>query len=237
MLEIDFHIHSVNSGHAYANYYQIVEYARKNNMKMIAITDHGPSMNGTLGWLHFVMGHRQPKFDDIKVLWGVELNVIDSEGIVDLPDKILKKLDIVILGFHKGDCPYVDLGYEKNTEAFLKALENPYIQIISHPTNHQFHCDWRKIAEVALEKGILLEFNLSWFRKFLSNEEKKNEFKELVQMVRSKGAKMIVNGDSHFLHEIGDDSALREHWDFLEMSDDIILNNNIEELKEKLKLN
>lgn len=227
LLKYDLHIHSINSGHAYGSFYDIVAEARKKKMKMIAITDHGPSMVGTLGNIHFHLGKRMPKFDDIRVLWGVELNVIDGKGTVDLKDWELEMLDVVLLGFHQST-PYKDLGRVKNTEALLRALENPYVNILTHPLNHQFDCDKVKIIEKALDRDVLLELNMSYLVK--KGEEQLDEYKMMVDLVRKRGKKFILNTDAHFIHEIGDDSILKKFKDRIGLSDDLILKSELEDM-------
>ena len=233
MLDIDLHIHSINSGHAYGTFYDIVAEAKKKNMKMIAITDHGPKMAGTISYIHFYMGHRKPEIEGLKVLWGCEANVLDKDGNIDLDEKALSKLDLVILGFHK-HCGYEDLGIEGNTKAINKALDNPKIKILAHPTNHQFECDFEAVANHAIDNDVLLELNLAYLK--IKGEVCFDKFKKMVEIVKSRNKKLIISSDAHFIHEIGDDSILAEYKDKLGLTDDIIINNYPDELMEFLVL-
>ena len=225
MLKIDLHIHSIHSGHAYGTFYDIVDEALKKKMEMIAITDHGPSMAGVTGDLHFVMGARMPK-SKLKILWGCEANIVDGNGELDLTKRHIAALDLILVGFHKTG--YVDQGKEKNTLVMEKVLKKPFVKVLTHPTHQQFECDFDRIVEAALENGVLPELNLTYLR------EQVNDFalfKRLVEIVQSKGQKLIVNSDAHFVHEIGDDSILGEYWDRLGMTDDIVINNHPAELR------
>ncbi|MGV8141017.1 MAG: PHP domain-containing protein, partial [Candidatus Woesearchaeota archaeon] len=130
MLKIDLHTHTLHSGHAYGSFYDVVNEARRKRMKIIAITDHGPSMVGSSGHIHFRMGHRVPKYKDLNILWGCETNIIDVKGNIDIDKGLQKKLDIVLVGFHE-NCPYKDLGVKKNTEAVLNALKNPDVDVLT----------------------------------------------------------------------------------------------------------
>lgn len=233
MLKIDLHIHSIHSGHAYGTFYDIVKEAAKKKMKMIAITDHGPSMGGTSGHIHFNLGHRAPKvIGGVRILWGCEANIIDSNGNLDLREELQKKLDILLAGFHR-DSAYTDLGKQKNTKAMIKAIKNPNIKVISHPTHQGIEIDFEKVCTEALNNNTLLELNLSYLRQ---NPHDIDKFKRMVEMVKENKKKLIVNTDSHFLHEIGDDTVLKDNWQKLSLSKDLIINYYPEELEEFLGL-
>lgn len=227
MLKIDLHIHSLNSGHAYGTVQEIISEALKKNMQLIAITDHGPSMHGILSRIHFGMGFRAPKqVEGLHILWGCESNVIDEEGNIDLDERKQDKLDIILMGFHT-NTEYRDLGRKRNTKAVQRALTNPRIKVLTHPLHPQFDCDTTAIIETAIEHDVLLELNCAY-----TNREfgKLDEVKRMVELARSSKKKLIANSDAHFVHEIGDDSTLREVWDEIGMSDDMLINNYPDEL-------
>lgn len=234
MMKIDLHIHTINSGHAYGTFYDVVNEAQDKNMNLIAITDHGPSMNGTSGWIHFLMGERAPKlYGNLRVLWGCEANVINGNGDLDISEKIQNSLELISVGLH-GSCAYTDLGFEKNTEAVKKALSNPKVKIFTHPTHVQYKCDWEALVYHAIENDVLPELNLS----YLERKGKKDfdKFKRLVDIVKEKKGKLIINSDAHFVHEIGDDSILEEYWDKLGLSNELIINNYPDELNKFLEI-
>jgi len=230
MLNIDLHIHSLHSGHAYGSFYDIVGEARRKRMKIIAITDHGPSVIGSTGPIHFGMGKRAPQYKNLKILWGCEANIIDKEGNIDLSQNLQQKLDVLLVGFH-AISEYKDLGIEGNTIAVIKALKNPNIDILTHPTHPQLYYDFDRVFQAALDNNVLLELNLS----HLVKGKDIPLFKKMIDMTRKAGKKIIVNSDAHFIHEIGDDSALKKYWKELGLSKDIIINNYPDELMKFLK--
>jgi putative hydrolase len=234
MLKIDLHIHSQYSGHAYGSFYDIVDEARRKKMKMIAITDHGPAMKGSATFMHFGMGFRAPKYKDIKVLWGCESNILNANGDIDLDSELQKKLDILLIGLHH-NCGYEDLGLKGNTAAVIKAISNPNVDIFTHPTNPQYEYDYEKVFQAALDNDVMLELNLSYLAKNMSDEKRKTLLKKMIDMARKAGKKVIVNSDAHFLHEIGDDSILKKYWKVLGLTDDIIINNYPDELMKFLE--
>ena len=235
MLKVDLHIHSIASGHAYATIYEIIMEAKRKQMEMIAITDHGfvdpeDPMNN-----HFLMGSRKPDTGDLEFLWGAEANLLNEMGKTDLPEKALERLDLVSIGLHI--FPKTDMGRDGNTRGLMKALENPKVKILAHPTQGAVPCDAGKVMEKAVAEDVLLELNLSK----LANVERKgqgslNEFKQIVDLVKDKGKKLIVGSDAHFLHEIGDDSVLKKHWGELGLEEELIINNYPGELRDFLGL-
>jgi putative hydrolase len=225
MLKIDLHIHTLHSGHAYGSFYDVVNEARRKKMKMIAITDHGPSAIGSATFLHFGMGPRAPKYKDLKILWGCEANVTDADGNIDLSPQLQQRLDILLVGLHDIST-YKDIGIAGNTKAVINMLKNPNVDVLTHPTHPLLPYDFDKVFQAALDNDVLLELNLSK----LSLGKDIPLFKKMIDMTRKAGKKIIVNSDAHFIHEIGDDSALKKYWKELGLTDDIIINNYPDEL-------
>lgn len=203
MLDTDLHIHTIHSGHAYGTLNEVVAEAERKDMEIIGISDHGPAMNGSAIEIHFLMGPRVPDFG-IEVLWGCEANVLDEQGNTDLPDERLENLDFASVALHLG-CGYEDLGKERNTEALLRAMENPKIRFVTHPAHQQLPVDVEKVVRGAVEKGVWLEINLSYLKK--DNPER---IANMVELGKSIGGTFIINSDAHFVQEVGHDRILEK---------------------------
>jgi len=224
MLKIDLHIHSQYSGHAYGSFYDIVSEARRKKMKIIAITDHGPNMTGSATFMHFGMGYRAPQYKGLKILWGCEANILNVNGDIDLDSSLQKKLDILLIGLH-GNSGYKNLEIMGNTKAVINALKNPNVHVLTHPTNPQFEYDFDKIFQTALDNDVLLELNLSYLAKNMSDNRSLLLLKKMIDMTKKAGKKLIVNSDAHFIEEIGDDSILNKYRTQLGLTNDMIINN------------
>jgi len=130
---------------------------------------------------------QNPKF---KILQGCETNIL-ADGSVDISDEVLGQLDFVIAGVHSG----LKTEKEKMTERLIKAMRNPNIDIISHPTGRliqerdEYQIDFDKILEVAKETGTILEINSSPDRLDLKDSN--------IRKAKEAGVKMIINTDSH----------------------------------------
>jgi len=132
----------------------------------------------------------QSKNEDFKILKGAETNILD-DGSIDISNEVLAKLDYVIAGVHS------NLKMEKidMTERILKAMQNPYIKIISHPTGRilqrrdEYQIDLEKILKAAKDYGVALEIN--------SNPERLDLDDENIKKAKVAGVKMVINSDAH----------------------------------------
>jgi len=125
-----------------------------------------------------------------KVLWGCEANIL-SDGSIDIKNEVLKKMDYVIAGVHSS------LKMNKNTmtERLIKAMNNPNVDIISHPTGRliqkrdEYSIDFEKILRVAKDSNTILEIN--------SSPERLDLKDVYIKKAKEMGVKMIINTDSH----------------------------------------
>ena len=155
---LDTHCHTVASGHAYSIISEYVSEAQKKNLKLIAITDHAPKMPGSCQEFYFGNLKCLPhKFDDLEVLYGAELNIIDYDGAVDLPEETLQKLDLAIASLH----PPCITPLPDNTELIMKVMENPYVNVFGHLGDPRFLFDIERVVRHAKKTGTIIEINNS----------------------------------------------------------------------------
>ena len=129
---LDVHTHTVASGHAFSSLQEMVDAAAEKGLQILGITEHAPGIPGTCAPIYFRNLHVVPRhIKGVELLLGVELNIIDYKGTVDLDEAMLKMLDIRIAGLHS--LCYTPGTVEENTDAVIGAIRNPYVNIISHP--------------------------------------------------------------------------------------------------------
>lgn len=198
----DFHVHTISSGHAYSTLQEYLVAAKKKKLKAFAITDHGSSMPGGPHFYHFANMRMIPReIDGIKILRGIEANIIDENGKLDISDDDIRwgDLDIVMVAMHPR-VGYENQGKEKNTEVLLKAIENPYVNVIAHPGNPKYPIDIEKVVVAAKEKGVLIEINNS---SPFSRPGSHESCVAFAKAVKKLGWKVVVGTDSHFSSMIG----------------------------------
>lgn len=131
------------------------------------------------------------KTKNIHVLNGLEIDILTS-GSLSVPDEALKTLDYCIAGIHSGHRRF---SKEEMTKRLLKALENPYVDIISHPSGRlinersSFEANWEEIFKYCAKNKKLLEINGSPNRMDLRED--------LVRVAGELGVKFVVNSDAH----------------------------------------
>lgn len=164
---LDVHMHTLASGHAYNTIREMIAAGSKKGLALVGIADHAPAMPGSTHRFYFenlrifdreVYG----KEAGVELLMGVELNILNTTGKVDLEEKALCSVDYAIASLHD---PCINPGTElDNTTAIMSAMWIPQVKIIGHPDNPRFPVDFDKIAKAAAERHVLLECNNSSYR-------------------------------------------------------------------------
>ena len=198
-LVVDTHVHTLVSGHAYSTIQETVSAAGEKCLEMIALTEHGPAMPGAPHRIYF--GNLRvipPAISGVKILRGVEANVIDLKGTLDLDDRALKKLDFVIAGFH--DIILSAGGVVANTSALVRVIANPLVDAISHPINPSFALDISEVVKAALEYDKLLEINNNWIS--LRPDSREN-YRKMAELCAEADIPLICGSDSHISFDVG----------------------------------
>lgn len=210
----DYHIHSTYSRrkHGKSTIEEIVERAVELNLKEIAITDHGPK--------HYLFGieeeripeakeiviEMRKKFPQIKILYGVEANIINYDGTTDISENVKKHCDIILCGYHIGVLfssfkdafkftvknKFSTNMADKNAIAMANAMKKNNIYILTHPGD-KIPCNIDIIAKAAEETDTILEINNS--HGHLNAEE--------IKIASKYNVKFVINSDSHIKDNIG----------------------------------
>ena len=211
MLKIDLHIHTVASGHAYSTILESARYANSVGVEVIAITDHGPSMDGSsLPGYFGNMGRIPRKMCGVNILMGCEANVIDLSGKVDLGVDIIDGLDIILVGLHKFTPYPSNSSLSDNTNALISAITNHKVHVVSHPYRPDFPVDIIELVRAASGQGVVLELNLSLLKLFSNDKELLKQINLMIEAAEKMRVKIAVSSDAHIATEIGDDSVLSD---------------------------
>lgn len=238
ILLADLHSHSVASGHAFNTLNELALAASARGIRVLGVTDHGPSMDGAPTSGYFEMVDRVPTdMHGVQILFGCEANILDTDGRIDLTEPWASRQRIVLAGLHERT-PYPRSAFLRdNTAAIVGAIRQPSIHGISHPWRSIFPVDVDVVAEAACEHNTLLEVNLSLFRTILTrshspyDEEAVVQTRCMLRRVQDLGGGFLVNSDTHEVSELGADLALLlAVADLLEFSADAILNNDLDRL-------
>lgn len=232
-LESDLHVHTIASGHGYSTIKENIESAKEKGLKAIAITDHGLNMLGAPHLYHFTNMISLPRtIDGVEVLRGVEANILDAKGKIDMPNIVMSDyLDIVLAGLHD-KTGYEGSTKEENTEAMVAAIKNPYVHIITHPDNPKYPIDVETVVRAAKEYNKALELNNS---SFLVRPGNASICAHIARLCKKYNVLVSINSDAHICYNVGETSkakavALKEG-----IKPEQIINSSIERLHEFLR--
>ncbi len=230
--KIDLHCHSIASGHAYSTIAEIARAASKKGLQMIGITDHGPALPGGTHDFFFSNLKVLPEtMYAIRILRGVEANIMDFSGSLDLGENRLEVLDIVLAGFHN---PCIQAGSEKeNTRGMVGAIKNRFVDIIVHPGNPAFPIDFHQVLDAAKDYDKLIEINNSSFG--VSRKGSEENCMRIAELCLEHGVNVAVGSDSHIAKDVGEFGKVHEIFKKIGMPEEIIMNLSVSRFTAFLK--
>jgi len=177
---------------------EMAEAARERGLDYLAITDHSPNVavvdgldaDGLRAQMDAI-DDLNDDLDDLRLLKGIEVDVLE-DGSLDLPDDVLRALDVCIAAVHTG----LDLGREEQTERVLRAMDNPNVHILAHPTGRRLPergpmaLDLDRVLEAAAEKGCFVELNAQPERLDLNDV--------YCRRAKDLGVKVSIGADAHW---------------------------------------
>jgi len=196
------HTHTLSSGHAYSTINELAAEAARKGLLALAMTDHGPALPGGPHIYHFgAMRFIPETIGGVRILRGVEANIVNDRGDLDLPENYLAKLDFVMAGLHEG-CGFDGKDRASYTRAVIGAMENPAVKAISHPGNPLFPLDYEQLVTAARRTGTALEMNNTSFS--ISRKGSSPNCELLARLVAREGASMVIGSDAHIAQMVGE---------------------------------
>ena len=236
-VEIDTHTHTLASGHAYNTINEMAKTAADKGLKGLAITEHAPQMPGTCHLFYFQNLRVVPRERyGIELLLGTELNIMNEDGEVDLPEETLKTQDIAIASMHT-PCFKGERTVEKVTAAYEKVMEHRYVDIIGHPDDGRFPVDMERLVSQAKKTGTLLEVNNSSLRPDGFRENTRENCLRMLKECKKQGAMIVLGSDSHVDVDIAEYPYAEEVLKKADFPEELIANLSLEKLKASLKHN
>ena len=221
---IDIHTHSIASGHAYSTLVEMVSEAQNRGLKIFGITEHTPALPGACHSIYFRNLHVVPRqWGDMRLLLGAELNIINSKGDIDLEDEFFPMLDIRIAGIHK--LCWENGTAEENTEGMIRVIQNPWINIISHPGDGTAELNFEPIVIAAKEHNTLLEINNSSQNPVRGKTHKSipNNI-EILNLCKKYEVPVILGSDAHITFDIANYDNILPLLNETEFPEELIIN-------------
>jgi DNA polymerase (family X) len=181
---------------------EMAQAARDRGYQYLAITDHSQRLTMAKGLDAKRLAKQieaieqlNAKWKGFKLLKSSEVEILEN-GSLDLPDNILKQLDLVVGAVHY----HFNLPRERQTQRIIRAMDNPYFNILAHPTGRRigkrppYDVDLERVMEAAKERGCFLELNAQPERLDLSDV--------YVKMAKDRGLKLAISTDAHSLTDL-----------------------------------
>jgi len=192
----DLHCHTIASDGHYT-IEQMVEAAIELGYEFLAITDHSKSQVQANGLsVERLLAHAKAirsvndRYKQIRVLAGCEVDIL-TDGRLDYEDKVLAELDFVVASPHAS----LKQDEKKATDRLVRAIENPYVSVIGHPTGRLIDrrpglpLQFERIFKAAAQTGTALEINASYPRLDLNDVN--------ARAAARAGVKLSINTDAH----------------------------------------
>ncbi len=197
-LKGDLHVHT-DASDGRASLEEMVRGARKRGLKYLAITDHASHLPVAHGLdagrvLRQIdaIDRLNARLTGITILKGIEVDILE-DGRLDLPDKVLTQLDLVIGAVHSG----FDLSRKKQTERIQRAMDQRYFSILAHPSGRLlgerdgYEVDLVRVIRHAAERGCFLE---------LDSQPKRLDLDDThCRVARDEGVMVSIDSDAHAL--------------------------------------
>jgi len=176
---------------------EMAEAAKEKGYEYLAVTEHskkvamakGLNAKDLAGQMESI-DRLNEKLKGIRLLKGIEVDILEDGGL-DLPDDILKELDLRVCSVHYNR----NLSREKQTERIIRAMDNPYFNILAHPTGRlinerePYEVDLPKVMRAAKDRGCFLELNAHPDRLDLSEH--------FCKMAKEMNLKVAISTDAH----------------------------------------
>ncbi len=198
----DLHVHSDWTDGTYP-IAEMAAAAKARGYEYMALTDHSRRITMAHGLDSARLSRQLHEVDQINekmsgftILKGIEVDIL-ADGKLDLPDTALAKLDIVVASIHSK----FDLPPTAQTERMIRAMDNPYVSIIGHPTGRligerePYALDMERVIGAARERGCYLEVNAEPDRLDLNDIH--------AHAAKDAGVKVAISTDAHSIAALG----------------------------------
>ena len=195
-LKGDVHMHTVETD-GRNSIEEMAEAAREHGYEYMAITDHSKNLAFANGLddaravAHIKKIHAANDADrGIRIFAGIEVDIL-ADGSLDLSDSVLEQMDLVIASVHS----HFNQSSEEMTTRLIRAIENPNVSIIGHPTGRQllrreaYPLDMDAVLRAAAKNRVAMELN--------SYPERLDLCDRHLRMAKQHGVKIVINTDSH----------------------------------------
>lgn len=231
----DMHTHSIASGHGTSDTIaKMAKTAKAHRMRLLGITDHGPATMGSAKEAYFKSLTMAPRWRcGVEILYGIELNILNQNGKVDLPQEILSRLDYAVASMHSQNLIHGDIC--QNTTGYLNVMKNPKVKILGHIDTPSFPADIEELVGCAPKHHVLIELNEASLAPGGIRTPNPEGSVRIVLAAKKYHTPLLLSSDSHGAAHVGDFTYCIKLLRALDFPEQLIINNQTEHLKSFLK--
>ncbi len=232
LIELDTHFHTVASTHAYSTVKEIAFAAAQKGLKGFAMTDHGPTMDDAPHVWHFRNMKVIPDYiHGVRVIKGVEANISDFEGNIDMHISDLEYIDWVVASYHSS---VVSPGTDsENSQGYINvARNNPNVDVIGHPGSFGFGFETEKVLMAFKEYDKLVEINES---AILYKKGARQINEDIIRICKKYDIPVVVNSDGHYCDLVGDVSTAEKMIKEIGLPEKLVVNASAERIYDRIK--
>lgn len=223
-IQVDTHTHTVLSGHAWSTLRENAAAAAKRGMAGMCLTEHGYALPGSPPFFATSAQKMLPTYmEGVRIYRGVEANLMDLTGRLDIDDKSLFSTEFCIASMH--DLCVTPGSLEENTRAYIGALEHPCVDILGHIDDRRTPSEFSVVIGAAARLGKLIEINNN---SLLVRRGAKERVEEVIRRCADAGARVAVSSDAHVDEMIGAVEPALELLAQARFPEELVVNRDLE---------
>lgn len=200
IIQADLHTHSIASTHAYSTITENAAAAKTAGLKAFALTDHAPTIADSPHIWHEHNYRVLPRFiDGVMLLFGIEANILNTNGDIDITQLEETTLDWIIASVHTDLNPPTNM--DDHTAYYVNtAKNNPAVDVIGHPYFTNLPYDYELFVKTCKEYDKLIEINEAHIRNYPKSRAIVND---ILGFCKKYETQICVNSDAHYHAHIG----------------------------------
>ena len=197
--------------------------AHEKGLLALALTDHARTMPGAPGpWFFTAMRELPLLYKGVLLLAGMEANVLDFSGALDIIDEERRRVDWVVASIHNiGLKGLKNPTVEKCTQLWMNVAHDPDVHVIGHSGSPEYRYDYETVIPEFGRCHKLVEINSHSFEARPANIP---NCREIALCCKKHGVPIIVSSDAHFETSVKDHAAALEMLAEIEFPEELILN-------------
>ncbi|MCI6813277.1 MAG: PHP domain-containing protein [Lachnospiraceae bacterium] len=222
----DLHTHTISSGHGSTDTLtDLARAAAQRGLSGLGISDHGPATVGSANESYFrnLTFAGKERFG-VRLLYGVELNILNEQGAVDLKDELLSSLDYAIISIHPPI--FTPWAHKDLTDAYLAAMNHPKVRFLGHIDDARFPSDFHRLLRAAKERGIYPEINNGSLAPDAYRVGGSVNCLRILEICKQIQLPVLLSSDSHGRANVGNMEYIFPLLDACDFPPELVLNCN-----------